>query len=62
MRLCEPQSRSQTTDPAERVGSSLVPRLRPAFCRFTTLQVTESWAGPGNKARWGLGMRLCESQ
>ena len=30
---------------------SLVPRSRPAFHRFSVLQATKSWAGPGNKAR-----------
>ena len=32
------------------VYGSLVPRLRPAFHRFSVLQVTESWVGSGNKA------------
>ena len=56
-----------------RACSSLVPRPRPAFRRLqygtvlqatesTVLQVTESWAGPGNEARtsscplnWSVG-------
>ena len=29
---------------------SLVPRPRPAFRRFSVLQVTESWAEPGYEA------------
>ena len=29
---------------------SLVPRPRPAFRRFSVLQATENWAGPGNEA------------
>ena len=51
------------------VDCSLVPRPRPAFRRLQyVLIATESWAGPGNEARWtgneanescsGLGMRL----
>ena len=30
---------------------SLVSRPRPAFRRFSVLQATESWAGPGNEAK-----------
>ena len=35
------------------VGGSLVPRLFPHVNRFSVLQATESWAGPGNEARLG---------
>ena len=37
--------------------SSLVPRPRPAFRRLQYgLIVTESWVGPGNKAKLGVSL------
>ena len=34
----------------KQLESSLVPRPRPAFRRYSVLQATKSWAGPGNEA------------
>ena len=36
----------------KQLESSLVPRPRPAFRRYSVLQATKSWAGPGNEANW----------